>query len=112
MATCGGITPPSLRLVVYIDKLSPAAAGCSDEAICPVSACQMAPWPPPAASGNNTGARDNTAGRNISALGIEHPPHSDPPAISTVPSGSKVAVCPQRAVNMLPAAENVPLSGE
>src|SRR5579864_7867032 len=80
MATCGGITLPSLRLVVYIDKASPATAGCSDEAICPVSECQMAPWPPLSPeSENNIGAGDKTAGRKSSAVAIVNPQQTQPP---------------------------------
>jgi hypothetical protein len=57
MLTWGGMTPPSIRLMVYIDSVSPTMAGLSADATCPVVACQMAPCPcalPP--SENNTGA--------------------------------------------------------
>src|SRR5580692_8947505 len=45
--TYGGITPPSNRLVVYIDGTSPAVAALANGAIFRVSACQIASWPVP-----------------------------------------------------------------
>src|SRR5947209_3339059 len=103
MDTWGGITPRSGRLVVYIDKYSPATAGLSAEAICPVWACQMAPCPRPSPDRENSaGAGTSTAGVYRSALDVV----PAPPVIKTLPLESSVAVGPKRPTVMSPVREN------
>ena len=52
------------------------------------------------------GTKLPVAGSYSSAVGS-----GSPPAISTLPSRSKVAVCPTRSVDMLPVSAKVPAGG-
>ena len=58
-----GITLPSITLLVYMARTSPAAAGLLVETTSPVAACQIAPCPLPSAERENSeGAGANTPG--------------------------------------------------
>ena len=67
--------PPSARLAVYIASVSPATAGLSDEAIFPVTACQIAPCCSPERE-NRVGECTNKGGVYNSALLA--PPKNEP----------------------------------
>src|SRR5215472_11556466 len=55
--------------------------------------------------GSYSSALERAVARESFPLGVY------PPAIRTFPSGSKVAVCPARAVIIVPVRANLPVSG-
>src|SRR5262249_51083235 len=94
-------------------NISPETAGALELATSPFLVCQIAPCVAPGRA-YKTGEGVNTGGGNSSAFARgerEVAIAGPPPASRTVPSASRVAVCPVRAEIRSPTRVKTPVAG-